>query len=217
MINKEKILIASSSDNIISYVCKRLEETGVQKKVYRARNEDELRTHLRIQCPGLLFIEDSFWHSATPQELMLLGKRNRRRMWIYVFGVGDSSTKYIKRIIQIGVDGFLNIRNGPVLFRKDLKKALSGESVIPPDIKYDEMDYSLVTGEKLTKHELRVINLIMEGMNNEEIGKTLNIKLQTVKNERSRIYAKTNASNTVGLIKYLFRSETINYKDFVAS
>jgi len=70
---------------------------------------------------------------------------------------------------------------------------------------------------RLTRRDMAVIGLICEEMDNETIAVTLTVKEQTIKNRRRGIYTKLNVTNTVGLIKCLFRRGVISVSDFLAS
>ena len=216
MISGEKIVIASSSDALINYVCKRLEEIGAQNKIYRALNESALHECLKRHCPRFLFIEDSFWHSATPLEMQNLVSRYRS-LRIYAFCVGDCTVNFKTRVVRVGIDGFLNMRKGRVSFRQELKEALDGKLVIPPEIEGGDFDFLPESNNDLSDRDMEVVSLICEEMENKEIGETLNIKEQSVKNRRSKIYAKANVRNTVGLLKYLFRKRIVDFNDFLTS
>jgi len=212
----EKICVASKSEVLIDYVCKRLEEIGAQNKTYKAHSVDELEECLTVCCPRILIIEASFWFSATPQEILSLLVRFNR-LSIYAFGAGDYTDKFIWRIIHAGAYGFLTIRKGRASFRNDLKDVLKGNMVVPPDIEDDKKDVLPETSEKLTPRDLEIIHLLLEEMDNRTIAETLNVKEQAVRNRRSMIYAKVNVDNIVGLIKCLFRKKIITVNEFLAS
>jgi len=121
------------------------------------------------------------------------------------------------RIIRAGIYGFLNIRNGRAIFREELKQALCGKTVIPPELEDNERDFLREPDENLTNRDMELIDLILEEMDNKEIAEALNRGDSTVRNRRSDIYAKVNVKSTIGLLKYLFRRKVITFNDFVAS
>ncbi len=62
-------------------------------------------------------------------------------------------------------------------------------------------DVSLQT-QSLTRRELEILGLIMNGYTNNDIAKALFISYETVKSHRKNILTKTGARNTAALINY---------------
>lgn len=60
----------------------------------------------------------------------------------------------------------------------------------------------------LSKRELEVLELLLEGKTNKEIAQTLYISFDTVKTHRKNILLKTNARNTAALISHYHHSFT---------
>ena len=214
MNGEEKIVIASTSDTVIDYVSRRLGETGARNEIIRALSEEKLRECLKLHSPRFLFIEACFWHSATPCELLdLIDRYDRVR--IYVFGFEEYTEKFLQRILRVGTDGFLAIRRGPEIFKSELRKALEGKLVIPLEIEDVGIDYLPETNVRLTHRDMQVIDLICDEMDNKTIADTLGLDIQTVRNRRSNIYAKINVTNTVGLLKFVFRKNIKDFNEFV--
>ena len=59
----------------------------------------------------------------------------------------------------------------------------------------------LFTKYKFREREKEIVNMIIEGLSNKEISKSLFLSEGTVKNYISNIYIKTNVRNRVQLIK----------------
>lgn len=212
----ETIVIASTSDGIIDYVCQRLGEIGTCGKIYRAASADALRECLTAQCPRLLLIEGCFWHNATPDEILnLVGRYGGMR--IYAFGIADYRKEYIRRLIRTGIEGYINVRKGRSIFREELKMALSGKVVIPPEFENEEPDCLPKINYRLTNNDMKLISLIIEENDNKGIARALNLADQTVRNRRAYLYAKMNVYNTIGLLKLLFRMGILTINDFLSS
>jgi Response regulator containing a CheY-like receiver domain and an HTH DNA-binding domain len=62
---------------------------------------------------------------------------------------------------------------------------------------------------KLTKREMEVLKLIVDGYSNMEISKALFLKLETVKSYRKRIISKTGAKNSMVLVKIAIEKKLI--------
>lgn len=212
----DTILIASTSEPIIDYVTKRLKENGVNCKIHRTLKQADLYNCLALHSPQTLLIEGSFWFGATPEEMLdLVNRYNNLR--IYAFGLADYTLHYIKRLIHAGTDGYLNARQGRPIFREELRQAISGKLVIPPEIESDGLDYLPESKIRLTPGDMKLVDLICEEMDNKGIARALNLADQTVRNRRADLYAKLNVNNTIGLLKCLFRKGILNLNDFLAS
>ena len=61
----------------------------------------------------------------------------------------------------------------------------------------------------LTEREIQIINLISDGLNSKQIGKSLNISHNTVDTYRRTILDKTNCKNAAELIKYAVKIDLI--------
>jgi DNA-binding NarL/FixJ family response regulator len=62
-----------------------------------------------------------------------------------------------------------------------------------------------VPSSRLTKRELEVIGLMVEGLSNREVAGRLGLSEQTVKNHVARIMDKVNVRNRVELVLYAVR------------
>jgi DNA-binding CsgD family transcriptional regulator len=59
-----------------------------------------------------------------------------------------------------------------------------------------------INHQKLTPREIEVLNLIMQGLTNQEIADKLFISFETVRSHRKNILLKTGSKNTASLINY---------------
>ncbi len=65
---------------------------------------------------------------------------------------------------------------------------------------------------KLTKREKEILNLICDGMTNNEIAEKLFISNRTVDNHRANLLSKTETKNTAALVAFAFRNRLIKSK-----
>ena len=66
-------------------------------------------------------------------------------------------------------------------------------------------------GEKITKREMEVLQLVANGLSNEEISEKIHVSVATVKGHRSNLLMKSGAKNTAGLIMYAIKNKIISY------
>lgn len=62
---------------------------------------------------------------------------------------------------------------------------------------------------KLTKRENEILNLICDGLTNNEIAKKLFISSRTVDNHRANLLSKTNTKNTASLVSFAFKNQLV--------
>ena len=190
---------------------------AVNNKIVGVQSDEELRDRLRDCRPKYLLIEGSFYREATPGELWRLMEKYLG-LRIFVFGFHEYPDHYLKCFLRTGVDGYLDMRQGDDDFNKDLKCALTGETVIPRQ--FDRMAFDAVMptrSNNLTCRDMEIVHLIIEGLENDEIAKALCLKEQSVKNRRRAIYDKLHVTNTVGLLKQTIRKGLVGIEEFLAS
>lgn len=124
---------------------------------------------------------------------------------------GDPSL--IKRMMEIGANGFLlknsdreefetalkRVAEGKTYFSSDAAQAvITGENVTPGNftIGADALLFS-----KLTEREREILKLIAQGLSNKEIGNELFISHRTVDSHRTNLMKKLQVHNSAALIK----------------
>lgn len=75
-------------------------------------------------------------------------------------------------------------------------------------VKIKEFEKSKV---ELTKREIQVLRLLMNGLTNDEIADRLEISKRTVDSHKQNLQRSTNAKNTVGLVRFSIKND---YFDF---
>ncbi len=61
----------------------------------------------------------------------------------------------------------------------------------------------------LTKREIQVLELILEELTNYEIAEKLFVSPRTIDTHRRNLLQKTNSRNTVGLVKFAYRTKLL--------
>jgi DNA-binding NarL/FixJ family response regulator len=123
--------------------------------------------------------------------------------------------QYIQDMLDAGAKGFL-LKN---ITKQILDKAI--RTIAEGNNYYSDELFSFFTrkvaGEKsvkdlelkLTKREKEILQLICEGMNNEEIADKLSISERTVIGHKSNLLAKTNCKSTPSLISYSIKNHLV--------
>ncbi|WP_130733371.1 response regulator transcription factor [Flavobacterium sp. J27] len=118
----------------------------------------------------------------------------------------------IHKLIQLGINGFLNKNVSSIDLLNAIQKILQGESFFQADIYNDYIkNFKLKTDKsnEITPREIDVLKLIIEEKTTSEIAEILNISNYTVEGYRKNLLNKTGATNVVGLIKYAMKINLI--------
>lgn len=112
--------------------------------------------------------------------------------------------EYITRAISLGAAGFLMKDTDPEAVRYAVKTVANGEAIIDKDILVKVVEHlsestnSTDAGQdvpSLTPQELRIIQLIAEGLDNNTIAEILSVSPNTVKSHASNIFSKLGVSD----------------------
>jgi NarL family two-component system response regulator LiaR len=123
--------------------------------------------------------------------------------------------QYIEDMLDAGAKGFLLKNVTKQILDKAIRTIAEGNNY------YSDELFSFFTkkvaGEKsskdielnLTKREKEILQLICEGLNNEEIADKLSISERTVIGHKSNLLAKTNCRSTPSLISYSIKNHLV--------
>ncbi len=137
-----------------------------------------------IELPGLNGIESV--------ELL---KKKLPEIKIIMLTVFDDDDNILKAILA-GADGYLLKKSSPQKILSSLQEALSDGSPMTPSIakKVITLFRNYLPNKKdefsITKREVEVLELIVDGYNNKEIADKLFISIETVRNHIRHIYEK---------------------------
>jgi DNA-binding NarL/FixJ family response regulator len=123
--------------------------------------------------------------------------------------------EYIQKFINLGVQGYL-LKN--IDFRgleTALKAIIEGKTYYSQELmsyftrQLREDNKSSGITIKLTKRELEILQLIYEGLSNQEIADKLFVSIRTITNHRFNLKTKISAKNTAGLISYGLKNKLL--------
>ncbi|MBD2037139.1 response regulator transcription factor [Leptolyngbya sp. FACHB-321] len=101
----------------------------------------------------------------------------------------------IYRGLRAGAKGYLLKDCKPSELRTAIRTVHDGQQYIPPNVAAKLIQR--MSSPELSDRELEILRLVAQGMNNLEIGTTLNISESTVKSNISRILSKLGAKDRV--------------------
>ena len=108
---------------------------------------------------------------------------------------------YGKRLIQMGVLGFLSKQEQEETLIKALKLFIKGQPYLSEELKksleQDQRRTSLSSSpfDQLSEREMMVLRLLLEGLRVKEISSRLDLKMSTVATYKVRIFEKLNVNN----------------------
>jgi DNA-binding NarL/FixJ family response regulator len=111
--------------------------------------------------------------------------------------------EYVYTALRDGACGYLLKRSGPNLVIEAIRAAVSGETLISPQItvkllrKMIPPQAPTKTGESLSERELEVVRLVARGRTNIEIAGELFISAGTVKNHLANVQRRLGVRNRV--------------------
>jgi len=180
------IVLVSSSNLFLEGIRRILEGEKDIKTVAEADNPKDIEKHIAELKPAFLFIDNRMLNLDVKNLLKLIDKKSP-----------DT------RVIVLGSQGENHIDSPNITY---VTKE-TGSSELVSIIKSKKADESASTKsektkDRLTKMELKVIELIINGFSNKEIASKLSISEKTVKAHLSSIFMKLNLENRYQLIVY---------------
>lgn len=127
--------------------------------------------------------------------------------------------EYIEQMISAGVEGYMLKRSDIEDFEKAIKKVARGGSYFSSEIikvisrnvfenKERRSGEKILT--KFTSREKRILHLICQGLNNEQIAEKIYLSPKTIEKHKSKLFQKTETFNTVNLVIYAFKNQLIS-------
>lgn len=121
------------------------------------------------------------------------------------------TSNYIRKLLTIGVDGYLLKTTTKAELMNAIHKVVTGEKIYGNDVQHafiNSFNSNVISDEiKLTKREKEILLLICEELSTAEIADQLFISVYTVESHRKNLFAKTGAKNVVGLVKFAIENK----------
>ena len=130
-----------------------------------------------------------------------------------------TNEEYIFQFLQAGAAGYLVKQSAPQDLVSAIRAVDQGDCFLSPSIsktiieefvRHNKANYSEDSFNTLTDREREVLQLIVEGFSNKEIGEQLHISLKTVGVHRINLMHKLNIHNVTELTKYAIRKGIIS-------
>lgn len=127
--------------------------------------------------------------------------------------------EYIESMISSGVEGYMLKRSDIEDFEKAVQKVALGGSYFSPEIikvitrnlyQNKKIETKQKVIEQFTDREKQILQLICQGLNNEQIADTIHLSPKTIEKHKSSLFQKTQTLNTVNLVIYAFKNQLVS-------
>lgn len=104
-----------------------------------------------------------------------------------------SRTGYVRRALELGVDGFILKESPSDELVQSIKRIMAGQKVIAPELAFDAIGDT----DPLSDKERKALRLAGEGMKTKDIAEQLFLSEGTVRNYLSEATSKLDAANRI--------------------
>lgn len=190
-----------------------LEEAFPEYIIYTAEDYNELITILYKRHIDLIILDINI-PGGKNVEMVQKIKNIIPSVKILIFSVYNSDTHACPYILA-GADGYLNKLCDKEKITSAVDLIMKNGSYIPSEILQDLIKKStgkedLNAIDKLSKREMEITELLIEGEGNIEIANKLNINLTTVSTHKNRIFNKLKIKNIIELSNLFKKIPGIN-------
>lgn len=156
---------------------------------------------VRSHQPSLLTLDIAMPY-ARGIEVFVEARRWSPSTKIIVFS-GMTSSGLLRELAELGVDGLFSKRAELSALSSSLGPILAGEKVVGPGI--DDLIHAGAGRETLSNRERQVLSLVVQGLNNREIGARLGVSAKTIDNHRTNLMRKIDVHSVAELLAYAIR------------
>lgn len=205
MNKKISIIVADDHAVVREGTRKMLEEDPDIIILGEAANGNEAITLTQLKKPDILLLDISMPDINGLEVLKKIKTANPQQK--VVFFTAHSDLQYVKAAIKENVDGYLtkSIDFKQLIF--SIKKILTGERVVSPDISSQlaTQFWSNIKGPAdLTPREYEIVMLVAKGKSNQDISSELCIAVRTVETHVANILKKLKLSNRTQISSYAY-------------
>lgn len=164
--------------------------------------------------PADILLLDIMMPGMGGYEIILESKKEFPDLKIIILTMLDEDEN-IKKFIEAGVHGYLLKNIDQKGLEIALKAIIEGQNYYSAELmSYFIRRIQSETGDlkktiRLSKRELEILQLIYDGLSNQEIADKLFISIRTVTNHRYNLKAKASVKNTAGLISFGLKNKLI--------
>lgn len=210
--DKIEIIIADDHMMIREGLKQLLELDGTMKVIAEANDGEECLNLLNKKIHPDILLLDINMPKKNGIEVLEYIKQNKIPVKVLILTV-HNEVEYLLKAVDIGIDGYLLKDSSYDELKEAIDVVISGNTYIQPSLlpalNESMEDYALDKEkiECLTKRELDVLRLILEGCSNKKISDELTISERTVKNHISHIFRKIDVEDRTQAAVFAIRNK----------
>jgi len=108
----------------------------------------------------------------------------------------------IKDLYKSGIKAYLTKNSNKEQLLNAINSAATGKVYFSTEISKLFVDFQNVLIHTLSSKEIKVIDLICNGLSNKEVADKLKVAEKTIEGYKTKIYKKLNVSNNIGLFEF---------------
>ena len=207
------VIIATDAGFLAEILKEKLRDAGLQ--VFTASSDADLTVRMKAVFPRFIFLEHCFHGYGTDSYIQRLVKHNRN-LSITVWAASEVKPLAAARFIAAGAESFLSLRDTESNIQTIILRIAGGRQYCPADVEaaLDKDCAYPAIGEELTRREVEIIRLTVEGKTNQQIGDMLSLSVHTVRFHKANIYRKCGGNTPVDILRNGLIRGIIHSDDF---
>jgi len=193
-----------------------LSQNDIVDKIFHAGSRDEVMQVIGCNLIDLIFMDIRMNGTdgiSITREVINLYPRAK----IIALSMLDDKAS-ILRMFKAGAIGYLTKSSDSREILAAVDTVLNGNKFIASELPSDLLDESFRVRKNesddvccnFTRRELEVLKLTTQGYSNKETAKTIGVSVKAIEAVKSRLFDKTNARNSAGLVKFAFDNGIVN-------
>ena len=208
------ILFVSRSKDIFPLAKIYTKKFGYSDFKGTTRSGNKLHTVINECKPRLVFVEASFYGTATPY---MLRKLQQKIPWLRlaVFSLGECAPELELRFLFYGIERYISLHYGIADFIHGLKAILDGKTYIAWKLRkrMEELESIPEPSNRESDREDEVMVMLANGKTVEKIAETLNLSERTVAHHKTNIFSRYQAENMAEFIRAALNSGRLILRD----
>ncbi len=207
-----------SPERVEVYVqaCDAITREGILSQLHGNGVELVDERNLHPNVVGVVVVEDV--DEAATQQIRALRRRGIERLVVIATRVEDGG---LLTAVEAGATGFLRrAQSTAAVIAETIRTAAAGDGALPPDLlgrlmgqvgrlQRQVLNPRGLTFPGLTEREVKVLKLLAEGFDTNEVGKQLFLSERTVKNIVHDVTSRLNLRNRTHAVAYALRQGLI--------
>jgi two-component system nitrate/nitrite response regulator NarL len=207
------IIIATSAVFLAETIGDILRDLDI-RPVVTAHDGNELTNRIKTSFPRFVLLENCFWEDATEDILQRIIRRYPE-LRVVVWSAMPVKAAKAAGYIYAGADSYFSMRGEEGDLSEILACIALGRHYYTNEVKeiVERREYKPNNHKNLTRREIEVVKLSVNGWTHKEIAAIIGVKPSTVKMHKLNIYRKLGVSGPVELIRYGLLNSVISLDD----